>query len=42
MNARPAPAWSVSHWFNADALTLESLRGRSAWTDDAVADGGGS
>ena len=28
MNARPAPAWSVSHWFNADALTLESLRGR--------------
>ena len=28
MNARPAPSWSVSRWFNADALTLESLRGR--------------
>ena len=28
MNARPAPSWSVSRWFNVDALTLESLRGR--------------
>lgn len=29
MNPRPAPAWSVSRWFNADdALSLESLRGR--------------
>ena len=28
MNARPAPAWSVSRWFNADALSLASLRGR--------------
>jgi hypothetical protein len=25
---RPAPDWSVSRWFNADALSLESLRGR--------------
>ena len=28
MNARPAPSWSVSRWFNADALSLASLRGR--------------
>ena len=28
MDARPAPAWSVSRWFNADTLSLESLRGR--------------
>lgn len=29
MSIRPAPAWSVSRWFNADAPpTLESLRGR--------------
>ena len=29
MNARPAPEWSVSRWFNAtDDLTLASLRGR--------------
>ena len=29
MSIRPAPAWSVSRWFNADAPpTLESQRGR--------------
>ena len=29
MTPRPAPPWSVSRWFNADAgLTLDSLRGR--------------
>lgn len=28
MVLRPAPEWSVSRWFNADALTLASLRGR--------------
>ena len=29
MTAQPAPAWSVSRWFNADAVpTLETLRGR--------------
>ncbi len=28
MTLLAAPAWSVSRWFNADALTLESLRGR--------------
>ena len=28
MDARPAPPWSVSRWFNADAPSLESLRGR--------------
>jgi hypothetical protein len=29
MNPKPAPAWSISRWFNADAgFSLESLRGR--------------
>lgn len=28
MDARPAPQWSVSRWFNAEALALESLHGR--------------
>jgi hypothetical protein len=28
MEPRPAPSWSVSRWFNADVLSLESLRGR--------------
>ena len=29
MDAQPAPAWSISQWFNADQdLTLEALRGR--------------
>ena len=28
MDARPAPPWSVTRWFNAEALALESLRGR--------------
>ncbi len=28
MHTRTAPEWSVSTWFNSDALTLASLRGR--------------
>ena len=28
MTPHPAPAWSVSRWFNSDALSPDTLRGR--------------